>query len=420
MEPVIKEKLTHETTAEYALRVCINKELWKLTWKEVANLINKNCNLSYSESWYRRNFKDRFFNVAKFNVNNNSEEDIVDEPIHNINETPEQFDDLAARQEKLNQTLYNINIRRAEVADLVAQNNAYIRRMSREQTIKEIAHDYALIMSDAKPMIPHLPINNTNTEKEGILLISDWHYGLICDNAWNEFNPQICRQRIAKLLDDTIDLIEQNELTHLTVLDLSDLIAGRIHTQIRIESRFDVITQTMDVAEILAEFLDELSWHCGISFYSCLDNHSRIEPNKKESLDLESLTRIIPWYLTERLTDNSCVDICHNEYGEDIITCEVLGHPIIAVHGHNDSPVNAIEKLSMLTRNHYDMLCMAHRHHIFLEEQFESFVVSNGCLVGVDNHSKNMRLTSKPSQTFIVVTKEDVCSSIHRILLNNV
>jgi hypothetical protein len=152
------------------------------------------------------------------------------------------------------------------------------------------------------------------------------------------------------------------------VLNLSDLIAGRIHSQIRIQSQFDVISQIMDVGEILSEFLNELSFYVRIRYYDCLDNHSRLEADKKESMDLESLVRIIPWFLKERLRGNSNISVEGNKFGEDIITCEVLGHKVIGVHGHEDKPTSAIEKLSLLTGSTYDLLCTAHLHHFYMDE----------------------------------------------------
>jgi len=62
------------------------------------------------------------------------------------------------------------------------------------------------------------------------------------------------------------------------------LIAGRIHLTIRFNSRIDVITQTIEVSELLAEFIDELSTYVPIDYYSVIDNHSRLEPNKKDAL----------------------------------------------------------------------------------------------------------------------------------------
>lgn len=384
-------KLPQETDLQFIQRVCDNKDELGLTWKDIANLMKDELGYYYSESWYRKKYKENMF------VDLSTPENIVE---------VDEYDELR-----------NIQMKRVEIQDLVSSNNAMIRRMSREQTIKDIAHDFAETLANSKPLIKPIPVNNEFSGKEGILLISDWHYGMTCDNWWNKFDPEICKERIGKLLQQTIDSVKYYRLEKVTVLDLSDLIAGRIHTQIRIESRFDVITQTMSVSEILAEFLSELSIYCPVDFHSCLDNHSRLEPNKKESLDLESLTRIIPWFLKERLAGNKRVKVCENEFGEDIITCNVLGHDVIAVHGHDDSPTNALEKLSMLTRKHYELVCMAHRHHMFLEEQFESIVVSNGCLVGVDSHSAKMRLTSKPSQTLIIVTRDNVIDDIKRILV---
>ena len=44
-------------------------------------------------------------------------------------------------------------------------------------------------------------------------------------------------------------------------------------------------------------------------------------------------------------------------------------------------------------------------------------VVSNSSLMGVDRYAEKLRLTSDPSQTFVVVTPENVCECIYRIVL---
>ena len=44
-------------------------------------------------------------------------------------------------------------------------------------------------------------------------------------------------------------------------------------------------------------------------------------------------------------------------------------------------------------------------------------VVSNSSLMGVDRYAEKLRLTSDPSQTFIVATPENVCECIYRIIL---
>lgn len=413
-------QLPNETAAEYMQRICSNKDSMELTWKEVAKVLNTELALQYSESWYRKNYMKGAFTtmneptITTSACSTSTCEDCEDMPDCLL----EWAEDVAAKEKDIQQRMRALAMKKIEVSDLVVQNNAYLRRMSREQTIKDIAHDYATIMNKQKMLAPKTSEPTIfESEREAILMLSDWHYGMVCDNYWNVFTPEICKERVTKLLHKTIDIIEQQYIEHITVLDLADLIAGRIHTQIRIESRFDVITQTMEVAEILAEFLNDLSEYCDVSFYSCLDNHSRLEPNKKESMDLESLARLIPWYLLERLKDNERVRICENEFGPEIITCTVCGHPIIAVHGDNDHPSTALQKLTMHTRKQYDMLCTAHRHHTFLEEINTAVVVGNSSLMGVDRYAEKLRVSSDPSQTLIVVTPDNICECLYRIVL---
>lgn len=393
------KRLAGETVEEYINRLICLKDTQKLTWLDITHIANEELGLHYSESWYRKNYKDGKFCSDVFTE--------VDEDSDSV---------LSQIDDKIRQ----MQLAKTELCDLVSSNNAMLRRMSREQTILDIAHDYANVMSKSKPLLDIYPtiVNNNDSDKEGILLLSDWHYGLVTDNYWNTFDPDVCTQRVHSILCQTLDAIQLHKLKKLTVLDLSDLIAGRIHTQIRIESRFDVITQTMTVAEILAEFLNVLAACVPVDFYSCLDNHSRIESNKKESMDLESLTRIIPWYLKERLSDNKRINICSNEFGEDIITCTVAGHAIAAVHGHDDVPSTAMEKLSLFTSRQYALICMAHRHHMWMDEQYDGIVLCNGCLSGVDTHTKKLRLKSKPSQTLIIATPSNVIADIKRLSLD--
>ena len=404
-------KQDNETLNQFIYRLCSNKDQLGLSWSKISLIVREQTGFNRSETYYRRGFANYMFSEV-------TEEEIVEPEVDVIDE---QDDDNISVVDEISEKIREFHTERVRLTDERTQNNAYIRRMSREQTIKDIAHEYAVEMSrSGKSFLSKSTAKLTPPEdllREGILLLSDWHYGMVCENYWNRFDPDICRQRLDTLLENVINIIEKDCITSITVLNLSDLIAGRIHAQIRIESRFDVITQTMDVAEILAEFLDTLSDYCSIEYYDCLDNHSRLEPNKAESLDLETLVRIIPWYLKERLIKNNQVTIHDNAFGPDIITCNVLGHDIIGVHGDYDKPATALDKLTLMTHKHYDMLCTAHLHHFNMDEKNQTLIVSNGSLMGVDSYAEKLRLTSDPSQTFITVSKKNVAEAIYRIVL---
>lgn len=398
----IFKRQPEETVIDYILRMVAIRKSNKLTWTELAEIINKECDYSYSESYYRKALYTNKF----------SEDD--KQRVFETVEISDKDDEVT----RLTNILTDLRKERMRLSDERVQNNAYLRRITREESIKDIAALAAETISNKILLNFDNNIIEDNLEKEGLLLLSDWHYGMVCDSYWNRYNPEIAKKRISRLLSEVKrHCIEQN-ITKVNVLNLSDLISGRIHFKIRLESRIDVITQTIEVSEILAEFLTDLSTVAKIDYFDCLDNHSRLEPIKTDSLDLESLVRIIPWYLRTRLAGNSAIRICENKYSDDIICLESCGHIIYAVHGHKDTPQSVIKNLSMMLKNTPDLVCVAHRHHFSADEQNEILLIGNGSLMGSDSFATDNRLTAFPSQTFIVVTKENVADTVYRILLN--
>mgnify|MGYP002710972015 FL=1 len=255
------------------------------------------------------------------------------------------------------------------------------------------------------------------SNRDAILCISDWHYGIEVENALNSYNPEICRERVTKLVVKTLQHCRAYGIKHINLLNLGDLIAGRIHLTLRLESRFDVVTQIMDVSEILAEMIAALSSELKVDYYSCIDNHSRLEPNKTDSLELETLARITDWYLKTRLIANPNVEFKNNIFGPEIITLNCRGHNIAAVHGDTDSPTAASTSIARLTRDTYDLVLMAHRHHFAADELNETLVVSNSSLMGTDQYAFRLRLSAQPSQNLIIVSNDNVTEAIHRIAL---
>lgn len=365
-----------------------------LSWQDIADLVEEKYGVLHSRHWYSRYYDDYILSL------HGHQPEEVDE----VKINPYQEKLLALQKEKV------------KISDERNQNRAYVRRLAREDTLKEIALEAVKNISSKKL----LPIYNksitVNKDKEAILLLSDWHYGFDFVNPWNTYNPEIAKKRIAKLLNETIRFCKEQKVTNINVLNLADLIAGRIHLTIRLESRIDVITQIMEVSEILAEFLNELTKYFNVDYYSCTDNHSRIEPDKTQSLDLESLCRITDWFLRQRLGNS--VGFHDNKFGDDVITLNVLGHGVLGVHGDRDKQNSVIEKMTLLTRKSYDLMCTAHLHHFSADEHTGTKLISNSSLMGMDSYAKNLRLYSKPSQTLIISTPDNVCDIIHIIDLD--
>ena len=399
---------------ELLQKLAIMKKRTNCTWLEIGKIANKELGTQYSPDRFRKLIYQLEFDTEPKEEGEQFSfiehfKDVTREALEK--QTTPSLDDIAlteAEQQALDAKLETLKSR-----DERTQVNALYRRMSREQTIKEIAEDLYKHM-DAQFKLPVYKAT-PNGPTSAILQISDWHYGIEIDSFWNKYNTEIAKERIAKLQEETIRICKQNNVSTLCVVNLGDLIAGRIHLQLRINSRIDVITQIMEVSELLAQMLSNLSEHFNIYYFDTLDNHSRLEPNLKESIDLESLARITTWYLKLRVPS---IKVCENTFADDIITFTIQGHDVVAVHGDKDKPAQLIDNLSMMTENHYDLALSAHLHHFSAEEKNKTILISNSSLMGTDDYAEKLRLSAQPSQNLIIVTPENVTEAVYRIKLD--
>ncbi len=368
--------------------LCSLKKRFSLSWDDVADISHEVFNTNWKEGFFRKHYSEY--------VNISSDVDELDAKILELKKV------------------------KVKLSDERIQNNAYVRKLAREETLKEIALEAAREIGKTKYLVPPTRefINLEESPNDAILCISDWHYGIEVNNAWNYYNPKVALHRIEELKRRTIEYCRKNDVKTLHIFNLSDLIAGRIHLTIRLQSRIDVITQIMKVSEILAEFINDLSNFFQIEYYSCIDNHSRLEPNKEDSLDLESLCRITDWYLADRLKLNGNIKFHQNEFGPDIICAEIRGHKVLGVHGDRDKPSSAIANLTSFVSQKCDLIVAAHRHHFSADESCNTLLLCNGSVMGTDSYAHDLRLNSKPSQNLIIVSEDNVMEALYRIVLD--
>jgi hypothetical protein len=421
------KKRPDESDIEYIVRMCSAKDSYQLSWDAIAVIMNEELNISRSESYYRKNFKNGNFLVrraAEYVADDDADYDSVthDYVAQKVNDA---IKDNSEDKEisDLQELLYTIKKERVKLRDERTQISAMIRKNARYEDVFELSRDIAHTIADEMSNKKFLDINSAknvvynNRGNSAILELSDWHYGIDVNSYWNTYNPEVARKRVATLISETILKCHTNNVQDIWVVNLADLICGRIHLTLRLQSRIDVITQTIEVSEILAEALNALSNEgFTVHYIGCLDNHSRLEPNKSDSLDLESLARITDWYLKERL-GNSVV-FHDNEYSRDIITFNIGKYRIAGIHGDKDRPAEVVKHITLMTKQQYDLVLTAHLHHFSCDEQNETVVVSNGSLMGTDDYAEKLRLSSKPSQNLIIVTDKSVCDTIYRIVLD--
>ena len=365
-----------------------------LSWQNIADMVANIYGEYHSRKWYTVRYSDWLNALSSCDD---------DEKYETSSDT--------------NKSLLEIQKERVKLSDERIQMNAYIRQIAREERAKEIAIEAAKAAASIRPFkIVENEEYSDYCDREAILLISDWHYGMEVDSPFNKYNTTIAKERVEALAKKVHEQCELNGIERIHILNLGDMIAGRIHLPIRLESRIDTITQIIEVSELIANFIDSLSDKYHIDYYSCTDNHSRLEPNKSEALDAESLCRITDWYLTKRL-NGSDVRMHKNEFGNDIITFKVFDFDVAGVHGDKDPKNLAIEKLTLMTRRSYDMVCTAHLHHFSADEHTGTLLVSNPSLMAADNYALKLRLHSQPAQTLIIASRDNIMENLIRIVL---
>jgi hypothetical protein len=287
--------------------------------------------------------------------------------------------------------------------------NAY-RRMMREEArlddfkalMKELVVDITKL-----PKVVYHPVGNTYTE--AVLMLSDLHIGVEIDNYYNKYNITIARKRVNKLIQDVIRYCVNNNVQRLNILGLGDYCQGHIHTSARLEQQIDVVEQIMVASEIIADTLNQLQAAApDVRYYSVTDNHSRMTPSLKESIEAENYGKLITFYLKERLRDTNIT------FEENVLDQEIgminfqNGKTGVFVHGHHDNITTLFQNMTAYTGIVVDYAFVGHYHCEKLKT-FNNFkVYVNGSIVGVDQYAFSKRLFGKPSQTLLIFDGDNV------------
>lgn len=259
-------------------------------------------------------------------------------------------------------------------------------------------------------------------EREAVLFLADWHFGIHSDNVWNKYSPEIADARIQRLMEDTVRKLHENDVNKLHIVIMGDMISGAIHNSIRVQCNETAVDQLMQVSERLAELISELansvSW---TEVYCTYGNHARTVANLGDSIHADNLERIIPFWLKQRMKNRDDVHINEDNAYELLRIC-ACGHEIAAVHGDLDAGKNnSMLTMSVLYEKNFgrkmEYLVMGHFHKRYSDENLGIEQIGVGSLCGTDEYAKNKRLFSKPSQTLLIFD-EDGLDSIHDIILS--
>lgn len=256
-------------------------------------------------------------------------------------------------------------------------------------------------------------------DSEAVLVLSDWHYGLKTDNVFNKYDTDICKSRVKNVSNKTVNKLLLHQCHKLHIIVLGDLIHGAIHTSARVASEELVCDQLMQASEILAQTIEMLSAYVDETVvYVTYGNHARTVQAKNDSVHRDNMERLIPWWLSQRLSSYGNIYI-QDDTGTEFLFVTACGHQLCASHGDNDAVKSSPRILSTLFQKKYkkdiEYILLGDKHH---RESFEELGVTSmicGSLCGADDYANNKRLYSTPSQLLLIVTPADGVDAEYQI-----
>lgn len=252
---------------------------------------------------------------------------------------------------------------------------------------------------------------NTDESTEAVLVLSDWHYGMVCNNVFNVYNTDVCVERIVEITEAAVKRLTLHRVSKLHIVVLGDLIHGAIHASARVASEELVCEQLMHVSELLAQTIERLrdAVPC-VDVHITYGNHARTVPDKKDNIHKDNMERIVPWWLEQRLGRYNGIHIMPDT-GSEFLFVNACGHDICATHGDLDSVRTSTRLLPLLFQKQSNLnieyILVGDKHH---RESFNELGVTAmicGSLCGADDYANDKRLFSKPEQLLLIVNKDD-------------
>lgn len=290
--------------------------------------------------------------------------------------------------------------------DILNSYRRLLRDEARIETMREAMKEAVSSVNKLPSFKPAVNINTNNTT-EAVLLLSDLHIGVECDNFYNKYNTKIAGERLSKVVDETINYCKCHNVSKLNILNLGDMIQGAIHLTARIEEEYDVIEQVMVASELICQALNKLQMAAPtVTYRSCSDNHSRVKANLAEHIEKEQFGRLIDWYVKERLKDSN-IKFIDDNLDFSLGVFELLnGKKVAFAHGHLEGSADkSLQNFVGATKGFVDYVCLGHFHAEKLKMYQGVKVFVNGSIVGTEQYALSKRLFNGPTQTLLIFDK---------------
>lgn len=249
-----------------------------------------------------------------------------------------------------------------------------------------------------------------SSDNDILIILSDLHIGACFSSVWGEYNADIAKERLNKLLNEVIAIRDLHNSEKCYISLSGDVINGNIHESLKITNSENVIEQIKIATELVSSFCYELSKHFHVVFLSSVvGNHTRID-KKDDALHDERLDDIISWGIGLSLQHIDNFHILQRNLDVGISDMNIRGQCYINVHGDYDNfTKSGVSNLCMLLGFKPYAVTFGHMHVCALDETNGVKMIRGGSLSGSgDFYTIEKRLSGKPSQMVCVCNSKGV------------
>lgn len=388
----------NETPKAYRIRLYKNKELYGLNNIEIGKLCNEAFGVQWDESAHRKKTQNylKGYNDAKAELGNADQQlqNMIDENKRLIKEV---------KKEKV-----KLQTEKLEYA-------RWIREEARDELITE---KICNAISTLPPLdIPEHIIPTHNT-KAYALVYGDEHFGVefelkgLFGDIINEYSPEIFEERMWDLFNQTIEIVQKENIDTLNVFSMGDYMDGTLRVSQLMKLRYGVVDGTIKYADFISNWLNELTKYVRVKYQSTNGNHSelRMLGQPKGTFTEDNMGKVISEYIKTRLKDNPNFTYIENPTG--YIYAQLATHTILGIHGEVKNMDSAIKEFSSIYGVPIQYLLAGHLHHNKVEEVgINQEVINVGSIIGIDSYSLSLRKTSNASAKLLVFeqTKGKIC-----------
>lgn len=388
------ERKEGETEIQYLWRIGKMVDAGKIgSWKDITPTLNKQLREDdeyYDESAYRKKYQA----AKKF----------YDEIFSQQGD-----EDFKKEQEEI---LREIKKEKIKLRDERTESNRGIRIEARVEDkldyFEQIIANQGKV--DYKPLKPaERELIKTKSDNDLVIMLSDLHIGQTFASAWGRYNLEVAKDRMNQYLNKIIEIKDRHNSENCFVTLQGDMISNSIHKTIAITNRENVIEQVISASEMITAFLAELSKiFNNVTVASVVGNHSRID-KKEDALKDERLDTLIEWYAKSKLENFENIEFI--EPYDNTFNCFVVRNKhYFIVHGDYDKfDMAGVAKLSMMAGYFPYCILFGHRHFPATTEINGIKLVQSGSFPGAgDDHTIELRLSGKPSQTVLVCNEDGI------------